>query len=124
MAWIETPKRLKNSERSALTKKAILEATIDTLAELGYSNTSTSEIVKRANVSRGAQVHHFPTKSELVIASLRYLFESRTEEFVRKFEEFGDGRVSFNKAIEILWTLFSGNGLRAAHALVAQALFD
>ena len=55
-----------NAERSAATRVRLLDATIDCLIELGWSGTSTTEVVRRAGVSRGAQVHHYPTKEDLV----------------------------------------------------------
>jgi len=49
----------------------LLDATIDCLVEEGYSGTTTTRVVERAGLSRGAQVHHFPTKSQLVAEAVR-----------------------------------------------------
>ena len=64
-------------ERSAETRKRLLDATVDCLFERGYANTTTAEIASRAGLSKGAQLHHFPTKEKLVISALEYLFELR-----------------------------------------------
>ncbi len=64
-------------ERSAETRKRLLDATVDCLFERGYANTTTAEIANRAGLSKGAQLHHFPTKEKLVISALEYLFELR-----------------------------------------------
>ena len=48
------------AEKSAMTRSAILEATIQCLLELGYANTTTALIANYAGVSRGAMMHHFP----------------------------------------------------------------
>ena len=64
-------------ERSAETRKRLLDATVDCLFERGYANTTTAEIANRAGLSKGAQIHHFPTKEKLVISALEYLFELR-----------------------------------------------
>ena len=40
----------------------LLEATVELLVERGYAGTSTTLVSERAGVSRGAQLHHFPTK--------------------------------------------------------------
>jgi AcrR family transcriptional regulator len=64
--------RRTQEERSATTRARLLDATIDCLSELGYTNTTTTEIAKRAGLSRGAQLHHFPTKAawlELLVAA-------------------------------------------------------
>ena len=64
-------------ERSAETRKRLLDATVDCLFERGYAGTTTAEIAGRAGFSKGAQLHHFPTKEKLVISALEYLFELR-----------------------------------------------
>src|SRR5919109_2573967 len=72
--------RRTNQERSATTQAAILQATIEQLAEHGYGRTTTVEVAERAGVSRGALVHHFSTRSDLVLAALEYLCERRLAE--------------------------------------------
>ena len=49
----------------------LLDATVDCLVEHGFSHTSTTLVSERAGVSRGAQLHHFPTKNDLVVAAVR-----------------------------------------------------
>ena len=73
--------RRTQEERSATTRAALLDATIDCLVEYGYSSLTTTRVVERAGVSRGAQVHHFPTKAQLVTEALRHLAEKRLLEF-------------------------------------------
>lgn len=69
--------RRSNAERSAETKERILEATLACLSEKGYAATSTNDVVKRAGVSRGALMHHFSSKSDLVAAAAVYLVRKR-----------------------------------------------
>ena len=38
--------------------------------EKGFAGTSTTLVSERAGVSRGAQLHHFPTKNDLVVAAV------------------------------------------------------
>ncbi|WP_072842734.1 TetR/AcrR family transcriptional regulator [Rhodococcus tukisamuensis] len=66
-------------DRSRLTRQRLLEATVDCLAELGWSATTVAVVAKRAGVSRGATQHHFPTREDLITASLDYMFDSRME---------------------------------------------
>ena len=75
--------RRTQEERSATTRGALLDATIDCLVEYGYANLTTTRVVERAGVSRGAQVHHFPTKAELVAEAVRHLATRRMEEFLQ-----------------------------------------
>jgi AcrR family transcriptional regulator len=101
-----TPKpRRTQEQRSAATRLRLLDATIECLWEVGYSATTTSEIARRAGVSRGAQLHHFPRKEELVISAVRHLFERRLAEFKKSFTPGqGDG----SAAIDLLWPMFKG----------------
>src|ERR1700693_2418964 len=64
-------------ERSAETRRRLLDATVACLFERGYAGTTTTEIAVRAGVSRGAQLHHFPRKDELVVSALEHVFELR-----------------------------------------------
>jgi AcrR family transcriptional regulator len=68
------------AQRSAETQTLLLEATIDTLVEVGYVGASTMEIVKRSGVSRGAQVHHYESKIGLITAATQYLFSGFIDE--------------------------------------------
>jgi AcrR family transcriptional regulator len=81
------PLRRSNAERSAATRARLIDATVACLIELGWSGTSTTEVVRRAGVSRGAQVHHFPTKEDLVLAAIAHVLERRTQEFETTFAE-------------------------------------
>ena len=58
----------------------LLEATVDCLVEYGWSGTSTTLVSERAGVSRGAQLHHFPTKHSLVFAAVEHLTVMRGAE--------------------------------------------
>src|SRR5437868_11199266 len=79
--------RRTNAERSAATQTRLLDATIECLVELGWAGTSTTEVVRRAGVSRGAQVHHFPAKEDLVLAAIEHLVDRRIREFHATFAD-------------------------------------
>ena len=68
-------RRRTQEERSAETRTRLLDAAIECLLKLGYAGTTTTEIATRAKVSRGAQLHHYPTKQELLTAAVEHLFE-------------------------------------------------
>lgn len=61
-------------------RQRLLEATIECLVELGWAGTTTTVVSERAGVSRGAQLHHFPSKQELVVAAVEHLSERRRDE--------------------------------------------
>ncbi len=56
-------------ERREETIGKLLDATIDTLADVGYARTSVSEICSRAGLSHGALFCHFDSRLELIAAA-------------------------------------------------------
>lgn len=72
------PRRTQVERRNA-TQAAILSASIRLLAEDGYAGFSASRVAARAGVSRGAQEHYFPKKSDLIVAATRYAMREAVE---------------------------------------------
>lgn len=117
-------RRRTQAERSASTRGQLLDATIACLHELGYAGTTTPEIAARAGVSRGAQLHHFPTKAELVIAAVEHLLDRRHEEFVRAIAGLPAGMERAAAAIDLLWSMVSGPLFHAWLELTVAARTD
>jgi AcrR family transcriptional regulator len=97
--------RRTNEERSAETRTRLLDATIECLVELGYARTTTTTVADRAGVSRGAQLHHFPTKEELVLAAVEHLFTRRLTEFREAFAQLPEQADHVSAAIDLLWKI-------------------
>jgi AcrR family transcriptional regulator len=95
-------------ERSTATQAALLGATIETLVEHGYRRTTTSEVARRAGVSYGALLHHFPTKTDLLCAAVGHLFEQRLTEFRKAMADLPPEAPKAEAAIDVLWTMFQG----------------
>ncbi|WP_285580361.1 TetR/AcrR family transcriptional regulator [Actinoallomurus iriomotensis] len=93
-------------ERRAETQGRLLDATMECLAELGWSGTSTTEVARRAGVSRGAQQHHYPTKMLLVAAALEHLLERQRLAYERAFADLPDDRRNVEGALDLLWDTF------------------
>jgi AcrR family transcriptional regulator len=115
--------RRTQAERSATTRSLILAATIDALVELGHAGTSTLEVQRRAGVSRGALLHHFPSRAELLVAAVDDLFASQTQEIY-------DAAASapllegIDAGIDALWAAFNGPLAVAADELWSAARDD
>ena len=71
-------------ERS--TRDCILDAAVQSLIEQGAARTTTLEVQKKAGVSRGALLHHFPTHAELLSATVDDLVR-RNEQSVFDLQE-------------------------------------
>ena len=68
-------RRRTQAERTAETQLRILKAAANLIRRRGYARFRTAEVAAQAGLSRGAQLHHFPTKDSLVVATLEYVFE-------------------------------------------------
>ncbi len=55
----------------------LLDATIECLVTYGYAGTTTPRVAERAGVTRGAQIHHFRSKEDLVVAAIEHLAQQR-----------------------------------------------
>jgi AcrR family transcriptional regulator len=102
----------------------LLDATVDCLARLGYAGTTTTEIAKRARVSRGAQLHHYPRKEDLVIASVEHVFRLRLEEFGKAFANVPADVDRRPIAVDLLWSMFQGPVFHAWLELVVASRTD
>jgi AcrR family transcriptional regulator len=72
---LAAPRRRTQAERTAETRLRILKAAAQLIRRRGYARFRTAEVAAEAGVSRGAQLHHFPTKDSLVVATLEHVFE-------------------------------------------------
>ena len=116
--------RRTQAERRAETRGRLLDATLECLAELGYAGTTTTEVVQRAGLSRGAQVHHFPTKADLVVAAVEHLFQRRHDEFRQAFAKMPPGERSVDAALDLMWEMFQGPTFDAWIELVVAGRTD
>lgn len=100
-----TAPRRTQAERIEETRSALIAATIESLAEVGYAATTTREVAERAGVSRGAQTHHFPTKALLVAAAIQHLFEIEADRFRSAFAALPPEQRNLSAAVAMLWQI-------------------
>ena len=103
----------------------LLEATVELLVEKGYAGTSTTLVSERAGVSRGAQLHHFPTKQDLVVAAVRHVTEVRGAELSAAAEGLPtDPRRRTRAVLQVLGDHFTSPVFTAALELWVAARTD
>lgn len=117
-------RRRTQAERSATTRARLLDATLECLGDLGYADTTTGEIARRAGMTRGAQLHHFHTKEELVVAAVARLFERRHADFLEAFAGLPPGTDHLDAAIDLLWERVSGRAFHTVLELLVAARTD
>jgi AcrR family transcriptional regulator len=64
-------------------RKRVIDAAIECLGKLGYGATTLQVVTDAAEVSRGAMLHHFPSKVDLMAAVAEYAGE-RQGRYVRR----------------------------------------
>jgi len=116
--------RVPQEQRTRAMRQRLLEATVDCLVEHGWSGTTTTLVSQRAGVSRGAQLHHFPTKNDLVVAAVEHLSELRGEELRRAARDLPSGQRRTRAVLEMFADHFTGPVFTAALELWVAARTD
>jgi AcrR family transcriptional regulator len=119
-----TTTRVPQEERTRAMRARLLEATVECLVERGFSGTSTTLVSERAGVSRGAQLHHFPTKNALVVAAVEHLTEVRGQELAAAAEQLPDGERRTRAVLQMLGDHFTSPVFTAALELWVAARTD
>ncbi len=102
----------------------LIDATIECLVERGFGGTSTTLVSELAGVSRGAQLHHFPTKNDLVVAAVAHLTEVRGAELATAAAAVPDGPQRTRAVLRMLGDHFASPVFTAALELWVAARTD
>lgn len=110
--------------RSVETRERLIQATLDEIFEVGYHAATTQDIAARADVSRGALLHHFPARADLVLAAMEELLEDGTRQIKAMADEVQAGQGSLESFVEFLWRLFSGRFFYLSLEMITEARND
>ena len=117
--------RRSQSERREETRGRLLDATIESLIEVGYAGTTIRRVSERAGVSQGAQSHHFPHRVDLVVSAFERLAEQRVEHYRERARELPADRATRVRALlDLLWEDFSSTVFTVAMKLWVAAAED
>ncbi|WP_347401889.1 TetR/AcrR family transcriptional regulator [Nocardioides sp. S5] len=116
--------RVPQADRTRAMRARLLEATVELLVERGFTGTSTTLVSERAGVSRGAQLHHFPTKNDLVVAAVEHLTELRGAELADAVAQLPTGKRRTRAVVEMLGDHFASPVFTAALELWVAARTD
>ena len=119
-----TATRVPQEERTRAMRRRLLEATLRCLVEHGWSGTSTTLVSERAGVSRGAQLHHFPTKADLVVAAVEHIATLRRDELAEAAAALPRGKRRTREVLELLGEHFTADVFAAALELWVAARTD
>lgn len=120
---MEAPSRTPRTQaqRRDEMRRVLLDAAVDSLIEHGFAGTTTLEVQRRAGVSRGALLHHFPSKAELLVATIGHLAEMRAFELKARAAELPEGPARIDAVLDLLWECFAGPLFQVSIELRAAA---
>ncbi len=111
--------------KSVQTRIAILEAAIDCLGTHGYGRTTTQLIAEMAGISRGAMLHHYATKLDLIAGVADYTMYKRMEVFIHGVQSLPEAeRVDRVSGLEIYWRSLLTREFRAYLELMIASRTD
>ncbi|MFD4444545.1 TetR/AcrR family transcriptional regulator [Nocardia sp. NPDC058519] len=116
--------RRTQAERTADTRRALLDATFDALVQVGFKATTTTEVAHRAGVSLGALLHHFPTKADLLTGAVAHSFGRRIEDYGQLMADLDPSADKLDAAIDLLWSMYARPTFTAWHELWVAARTD
>jgi len=105
------------AQRSAATRQALVDVTIELLIERGWAGTTAVAVCERAGVTRGALVHHYPSLSALLAHSLESLYDDFTKRPQRT-------PVSMLSAVEGVWRAVGDRRFKAVFEAWSAAAND
>jgi AcrR family transcriptional regulator len=98
----------KQALKSANTKEVFFKAAMECYVKLGYALTTTTTVAEKAKLSRGAMVHHFPSKKILVKESIDFINKKRIELFkkeITKYTKQSEGADQVGDGLDVYFNL-------------------
>lgn len=111
-------------QRREETVARLLQASIDTIIEVGYARASAAVITKRAGVSVGALFRHFETMGDFMAATAYEVLRRQLETFTKQVAEIPADRPALPAALTILRDITVGSTNAVLYELMVAARTD
>jgi AcrR family transcriptional regulator len=89
-------------QRREETIARLLDASIETIVEVGYARASAAVIARRAQVSDGALFRHFPTMGDFMAATAHEVMRRQLDLFTKRVAEIPADKSAMEAALTIL----------------------
>jgi len=113
-----------HAERTASMRQRLIDAAIECLHTVGYAATTTQLVVDTAEVSRGAILHHFPTKIDLIVAVAEYAAKAQNRYVRRRLADVEPGIERFIEITRATWEVMSQPPGQALLAILMSSRSD
>jgi AcrR family transcriptional regulator len=93
----------KQARKSQATQRLIIDTAIKCLAKYGYHETTYIRVSEESGVSRGAMRHHFPSRGDIMKATIELLHQKRLSAFRKAAANLPQNESRTRANIEALW---------------------
>jgi AcrR family transcriptional regulator len=111
-------------QRREETVARLLDASIDTIIDVGYARASAAVIAKRAKVSDGALFRHFPTMGDFMAATAREVMRRQLDAFTKQVAEIPADKPPLEAALTIMRDLTGNPTNTVMYELMVAARTD
>jgi AcrR family transcriptional regulator len=112
------------AQRRANTRQALLDAAAELLVDEGLAGFTTAAVTQRSGLSNGALFSHFPTRLELLAATVEHILSGLREGYETTFAGLIDTGASPATLLELLWESMNDTRFAAVLGVYTQARTD
>lgn len=115
----------RQEKKSAQMQLNILRTAVKCLSEHGYSATTTQLVAEKADVSRGALLHHYATRAKLIASTIDFIYSTMLQRYADQISELSDTeRKDVGLGMEVFWDQTQSEEYQAWTELAAAARAD
>lgn len=111
-------------ERREATVAGLLDASIATIAEIGYARASAKTIARRAGVSDGALFRHFETMGDFMAATAQEVLRRQLELISKQVAEIPADSAALEAVLTLLRDLTANSNNAVVYELLIAARTD
>lgn len=111
-------------QRRADTIARLLDASIETIVEMGYARASAAVIAKRAGLSVGALFRHFPTMGDFMAATGYEVLRRQLESFSKQVAQIPSGEPALPAVLSVLRDITASDTNAVLYELMVAARTD
>jgi AcrR family transcriptional regulator len=112
------------AERRESTRAAFIQAAADSLRTNGLSGFTTADVVRRAGMSNGALFRYFATRTELLSATVQFVFARLRDEYAERYVALAATEVTPQSLLALLWSVYDDPYLAAVYEVYGAARTD
>ena len=111
-------------QRREETIARLLDASVETIVEVGYARASAALIARRAQVSDGALFRHFPTMGDFMAATAHEVMRRQLDLFTKLVAEIPADKPAMEAALTILRDVTGNSTNTVMYELLVAARTD